>query len=260
MENEEKLLEENNIDYIGSKDEEFADPQDTDKEEGENDEDNPEPQKQSSEENAKYAAARRDAEKKQQEAEAKLLKNAKALGYDSVEEWDAAIEDFEKEKLETEKAERIEKFGYDPDELINKAVEEKLKTDPRFIEMENSKKSAKATEAINILNKEFNLGIKSETELDSIDNADKVAKLVSAGFDIVEAYKMANYDTLTQTKDLQKAKDISDSGRADFGGINGTPNPETVTVPRQVAESLRQSGWDDDKILSYYKILQKSQR
>lgn len=215
---------------------------------------------QSAEENSKYASARREAEAKAKALEEKLLKSAKALGYDSVEEYEKAIETFEKEKDEAERNERIEQFGYDPEDMINKAVEERLKSDPRFKAIETEEQNRKVNETIDILNKEFSLGIKTGEELDLIPNADKVAKLITAGFDIVEAYRMANYDTLSQNKAVQNAKAISNSGRADFGGTIGTPNPETVTVPKYVADSLARNGWDDDKIMNYYKLLQKNTR
>lgn len=258
------LLEEDDGLAIGGTEMDFTDPSDSQAEEGENELGIPDPitekPAQSSEENSKYAAARREAEEKLKALEAKSLRDAKALGYESVEDMDKAIAEYETKRIQEEKEERIEQFGYDPEELINKAVEEKLKNDPRFIEIEQANNNRKAQDAMDRLNEEFGLGLKNSSELDSVDNAIKIAKLVVAGFDIVEAYKMANYESISQTKAINNAKKASNSGRAELGGINGNPNPETVTVPNEVGDALRKQGWDDDKILSYYKVLRNNTR
>lgn len=258
------LLQEDDGLDIGGTELDFADPTDNQADLGENELESPDPVTekpvQSSEENSKYAAARREAEQKVKALEAKALQDAIDLGYESVEDMDRAIIEYRNKRVQEEKEERIEQFGYDPEEMINKAVEDKLKSDPRFIEIEQAQNNKKINDAIETLNKEFGLGIKTSSELDLIDNADKITKLVGAGFDLVEAYKMANYESLNQTKAVKDARKASESGRAELGGINGNPNPETVSVPKDVGESLRRQGWDDDKILSYYKMLKNNTR
>ena len=196
---------------------------------------------QSPDENAKYASARREAEAKAKALEEKLLKSAKALGYESIEEYEQAIEKYEAEKAEAERNERIEQYGYDPEDMINKAVEERLKTDPRFKAIEDEERNKKTQEAIDTLNREFSLGITTGEELDSIPNADKVAKLITAGFDIVEAYRMANYETISQTNAVKNAKAISNSGRADFGGTIGTPTQKPLLYPNMWLTLLQEA-------------------
>jgi hypothetical protein len=235
----EPLLEEDDGLNIGGSNQEFTEPEESEDYNGEKELDSPEPVKpvQSAEENAKYAAARREAEAEVAILKAEALADANALGYATIEEYKQSIIDYKREQEEAARLERVEQFGYDPEEAINKAVS-----------------------AIEKLNRELGLGLKTVQDLDSIDNVDKVTKLVQAGFDVVEAYKMANYETLTQANAVRNAKRQSESGRADFGITVGTPNSTTVSVPTSVMETLTRSGWSEDKTTELYKLLQKNTR
>lgn len=94
--------------------------------------------KQSAEENAKYAAARRDAEAKQKEAENKLnavLKKFNVKSYEELEEQSSVFTDDEEERLREEAEER----GLDADTYVLKKQVAKMQQ--RDIALKEAKKA-----------------------------------------------------------------------------------------------------------------------
>lgn len=218
------------------------------------------PVKQSQEDNAKYASARRESESKLKALEANQLETAQSLGYNSWDDFQEAVKAEKSNREAAAKQTRIDTYGYDPEEYVNKAVEEKLKNDPRIKGFEEAQRQANIKSVINDLNGEFNLGLKSEKDLDSLPNADKIAKLVNAGFDVKEAYSMANPGTEKKVEAAKQALLSSVSGRQHLSTSNGTANAENITIPNAIYETYSGLGWSDEKIQSTYKQLLKSTR
>lgn len=217
---------------------------------------------QSSEDNARFAAARREAEAEKKRLQEEREQDARDAGYSSYAELQTAIRNAKQERELEEKQERIDQYGYDPQELIKQGIDEGLKNHPLIKKIEQEEANARINLAIKDLNDNYGLGLKSANDLNTLSNADKIEKLLKAGFDIVEAYKMANYDTISQ-KQVNAAKQAaaaSVTGRQHLGAFDGTPNAEFVKVPDDVINAGIRAGWSEEKIQTNYKLLLKSQR
>lgn len=145
---------------------------------------------QSKEENAKYAAARREAE-----AEAKMLKDereadAKLAGFDSYAEMQKFIRD---QKEAARKAELQEK-GIDVDAL-KEIIKQEKEADPIYVEYTRIVQDTAMQASIKQLNDEWGTSFNNADDLQDMPNYDKFyAYVVNKGLSFNEAYKLAAFD------------------------------------------------------------------
>jgi len=198
---------------------------------------------QSQEENAKYAAARREAEQK---AKQKQDSFAKKFGYDSFEEMEQA--QIEQEQ-EAERARIQEETGVDPDQL--KSVFEQLKNnDPDFQELQAIRAEKNISKSLTDLNNELkdagiDLEIKnlSNEEVAKIPNANKVAEFVQRGHTLADAFFLANKKDII-SKQVQKAEQdtiakINANGASSPGSLSSGNNDNTNFISKEMFESKK---------------------
>lgn len=235
-------------------------------EESENMQEVAEPVKQTQEDNSKYAAARRESELKLKEYERilqaereKTNKFAKSLGYESFEDVEKRLE---KELQEKQRYEYQQKYGIDP-EMIKPIVDEALKSHPVNKELEELKKQRDAEiknqnikKQITEFNNEFGTELADIEDVAKLPNIDKMMVYFERGLDLLEAYKLVNFNDIVHKKGaaLKKAEAISKSGRSHMGATIGTSEDiNTITVPKDIYDRYKKKGLSEEKIRRIYK-------
>ena len=193
---------------------------------------------QSAEENAKYAAIRREAEQK---AAAKAKDEMIAEMY-GESHGIYTYADYQKALAEQEAAEQKAKFqeenGFDPD-VIKPVVEQMLKSDPRYQRLEQMEKEANISTAVSEFAKEFpDLGIKSFDDIAKLPGIDKMTEYVNRGLSLNEAYKLANYgDTVSkaaQTAQQETIKKITANGESSPGSLSNVAEDDSLFTEEEI--------------------------
>lgn len=225
-----------------------------------------EPTQQTQADNSRYAAARRESELKLKEYELMLNKErekvnnfAKKLGYES---FDDVQQRLETELAEKQRYEYQEKYGVDP-EALKPLIQESIKKDPIYRELEEIKKAREIEvrdnnikRQINAFNKEFNAELKSIDDVAKLPNIDQMMAYFERGLDLVDAYKLINFNEIVTKKGatMKKAEAISNSGRSHMGTTIGTSEDiNTITVPKDIYDKYKKKGLSEDKIRRIYK-------
>jgi hypothetical protein len=221
---------------------------------------------QSQNENSKYAAARRESELKLKEYEnmlqmerEKANKFAKKLGYESFDDVQNRLEE---ELTEKQRLDYQNKYGIDP-EALTPLIQESIKKDPIYKEIQEIKKArevevqnANIQRQINAFNKEFNTVLKDVNDVAKLPNIDKMMTYFERGLDLVDAYKLINFNEIIieKGKAAIKAENISNSGRNHLGSTVGTSETvNTTTVPKDILEKYKKKGLSEEKIRKLYK-------
>jgi hypothetical protein len=213
----------------------------------------PQKQVQSPEENAKYAAIRREAEQKTQkavDAEYSRLYGAE-YGIHSKAEYDAAIA---KQEAEAQRQQFKEENGIDP-EALKPVFEQMLKSDPRYQRLEQMEREANITAAVSNFAKEFpDLGVKSFDDIAKLPNIDKVYEYVNGkGLSLNDAYKLANYGDVigkTAAQAQQEAiKKIAANGASSPGSLSNIAEETLLTEEaiEKMTDKERMANWKQIK-------------
>lgn len=210
---------------------------------------------QSQEDNAKYAAARREAQREKQALIDENEQIAKDLGYESHAEFKAEML---KRKHETERQSYIDTHGIDPD-AVKPLVEKLLQEHPLYKELEANKAKSKIDTAIIELNSAFpDLNIKNGEDLDNLPNSQDITQLIRQGNSLVNAYKLANFDELIN-------KQSAAAKQAAINQVNGKahikPNGQGADIdtgPMPDEETLRMyrrmnPGKTDEFYIAHYR-------
>lgn len=241
---------------------------------------------QSSEENAKYAAARRKAEAERDAAVAKAKADAQAEAQKAIDEVFAGMGlydpynkrpittkaeyDAYKQKVDIEKKSKIAKASGMSEAEFDNFVSElpEVKAAREAQERANAQeKAAQAAQAQVKINEQlseiamFDPSVKTLEDLKKMDNYDAFYGLVKRGCSLVEAYKLTNFDRLT-------AQTASGAKQAALNSISAKSHLEktsgrgagAVTVPADIAEQYRifNPGATDAEIQRHYnKYLKK---
>lgn len=219
---------------------------------------------QTAEDNARFAAARRDAEAKAKEYEELIKKEkertekfAKNLGYSSFEDIENQLA---RELEEKEKVEYKQKYGVDK-EALKPLIEAEIKNDPLYREVveikkqrEEELKTQHLLTQINLFNKEFDGKLEKIEDIASLPNIEKMMPYFSKGLNLIEAYKLVNFDEIATKKLQNKAQNISNSGRGHLDTTIGNADDlNSITVPRDILERYKKRGFTDEKIRKIYK-------
>lgn len=180
---------------------------------GEESEGNPDGEKQSGEENAAFAAARRKAEAQRDAAIAKARQDAKKdldefirqagvmnpytkAPIQSKEEWDEYRRRRERENRE----ELIRKTGMNDAEFQNfvESLPEVQEAKAAQREAQEAKANARMKEQMETI-RGMNPAIQDIKDLAEMETYPKLYELVQKGYDLSDAYRLANFEALTQT-------------------------------------------------------------
>lgn len=254
--------EDNGTNITGGNVEEIAEPQeslDTEPNEQDNSEVvDPKPV-QSQEDNARFAAARREAEAEKKRLMEENEQMAKDLGYENYAEFRAEVK---RRKDEQEKQAYINEYGIDPDS-VKPLVEKMLQEHPAFKEIEAEKIKTRADAAINDLNKAFpDLNVKTVEDVQNLPNFQEIYNLCNSGYTLVNAYKVANFDTLVNKTSAaakqQALNQINGKSHVKPNGqgadINSGPMPDDETL--RMYRRMNPGKSDEFYIAHYRKSLQ----
>jgi hypothetical protein len=179
---------------------------------------------QSAEDNAKFAAIRREAEQKaatkaKDEIIAEMYGESHRIY--TYADYQKALAD---QKAQEQRQQFQDENGFDPD-VIKPVVEQMLKSDPRYQRLEQMEREANVSTAVSKFSEEFpELGIKSFDDIAKLPNIDKMYEYVnSKGLSLNDAYKLANYGDVigkTATQAQQEAiKKIAANGASSPGSL-----------------------------------------
>lgn len=258
--------EENTEDNTGVKEQEVTDPAESDTEESGTEETSEDGKgEQSREENARYAAARRKAEAERDAAVAQARADAQAEAQRTIDEafrnmglydpyakkpiTNKAEYDAYKQKIDIEKKTRVAKASgmseAEFDEFVSELPEVKAAREKQA-QAEEAMKQAQAAQAQVKIGEQiseiakFDPSIKNLDDLKKMDNYSEFYEHVKRGNTLVDAYKLVNFDKLTQAS-------ANGAKQAAINAINGKSHLEktsgrgtgSATVPADIAATYR---------------------
>lgn len=191
---------------------------------------------QSPEENAKFAAVRREAEARARDAVIAEL-YGESHGIKTYADYQRAIAE---QQAEAERVRIYSETGIDPDAL--KPVFEQWKqSDPDIQELKAIRAEKNITQAITDLNNELkdagvDLQIKdlSNEELAKIPNIDKVTELVQKGHTLADAFFLANKKDIISRQATKAQQDtikkIAANGEASPGSLSATGEDDFISA------------------------------
>lgn len=161
-----------------------------------------EEERQSSEDNARFAAARRKAESEykaklsayQQETDAKISRMAKQAGLQDVKSVDDYVARMENLALER----RLQDGNVTADE-IRQMVDESVNASPVVIQARNALAQQRMEEDVRKI-AGFDSDIHSLEDLYASEHFDAVLSRVQSGMNLVDAYRLENFDRLMEKK------------------------------------------------------------
>jgi hypothetical protein len=226
-----------------------------------------EPQKpvQSPEENAKYAAIRREAEQKTQkaiDAEYSRLYGAE-YGIHTKADYDAAIA---KQEAEAKREQFKEENGIDP-EALKPVFQQWKESDPDFQELKAIRAEKNTNTALADLNNELkdaglDLQIKdtSSEELLKLPNIDKILDLVqNKKHSLADAFFLANKKDIinrqAQTAQQETIKKIAANGASSPGSLSNNNTEETFFTKEQVDKMSKA-----DVVKNYDQIIKSTKK
>lgn len=261
---------------------EIADPAESDTEETETTEDGEADGKavQSREENARYAAARRKAEAERDAAVAQAKADAQAEAQKTIDEafrnmglydpytkkpiTNKAEYDAYKQKSDIEKKSRVAKASGMSETEFNEFVAELPEVKAareKQAQAEEAMKQAQAAQAQVKIGEQISEiakldpSIKSLDDLKKMENYGEFYERVKSGHNLVDAYKLTNFDKLTQAS-------ANGAKQAAINAINGKSHLEktsgrgtgSATVPKDILEQYRMFNPDatDAEIQKHY--------
>ena len=208
---------------------------------------------QSAEENAKYAAARREAEEQARMRQAETDKRFQEMfsGYRNpitgkeIDGVDSYLEAIEAQK-QYEMQERLKQSGVDP-ELITQAIQ----TNPIIKQAEDIIAKQREAEQQQMLENELkeiyalDKTIKSPEDLLAMDNFEQFKGYVEKGYTFSDAFKLASFSRLQQknTDAVKQAAINQARSTAHMESTSGVAEPRTdlVPIPDSVLSLWKQS-------------------
>ena len=125
----------------------------------------------------------------------------------------------QKQEEEQRRQEFQETNGFDPN-AVKPLFEQWKKNDPDFQELKRLKSEASVNAAIIEFSKEFpDLGVKELEDLNKLPNIDKITSYVQKGLTLNDAYKLANYNNITQSAQQEVIKKITANGESSPGSL-----------------------------------------
>lgn len=221
---------------------------------------------QSQDDNARFAAARREAENRAKVIEEEREQDAKDAGFDSYAQMQAAIRQTKKEQQEAAKQERVDQYGYDPEEVIEKKVEERLQNDPVYRNIQEQQRQQSIKNDIELLHKEFpeTATIKTEEDLYKLPEWGEVLSYIQKGYDMPDAYYKVNKNkvagTIAKNAVQRTIADIQDRSRRGVvsGGDAGNEDIDLPTLTKEGADMANAFGNDPKAIAKYVKTKLKN--
>jgi hypothetical protein len=193
---------------------------------------------QSAEENAKYAAIRREAEQKAaMKAKDEMIAEMYGESHGIY-----TYADYQKALAEQKAAEERQKFqeetGLDPT-AIQPLIEKAVADHPTVKQASEFLKTQRVEAAVSEFAKEFpDLGIKSFDDIAKLPGIDKMTEYVNRGLSLNEAYKLANYgDTVSkaaQTAQQEAIKKITANGESSPGSLSNAAEDDSLFTEEQI--------------------------
>jgi hypothetical protein len=209
---------------------------------------------QSAEDNAKFAAIRREAEQKAAtKAKDEMIAEmyGESHGIYTYADYQKALAD---QKAQEQRQQFQDENGFDPD-VIKPVVEQMLKSDPRYQRLEQMEREANVSTAVSKFSEEFpELGIKSFDDIAKLPNIDKMYEYVnSKGLSLNDAYKLANYGDVVsktaQTAQQEAIKKIAANGASSPGSLSNVAEETLLTEEaiEKMTDKERMANWKQIK-------------
>jgi hypothetical protein len=213
---------------------------------------------QSQDDNAKFAAARREAEAEKQRIISEREQDAVDAGFENYAEMQKYIKE---QKEAAKQAEFQEKYGLDPN-----AVSEAFKQTPEYQEWQKEKQSKAEleikTQQEKALNKaitdfsteypEYN--VKDINDVLKLPNYDKIYDHVQKGYDLVDAFEKANRDILKQkmTGAIKQATLNQLASKNHLKGSEGNVELEPVILDKDTLAIYQKMGFSETQAQAYH--------
>lgn len=214
---------------------------------------------QSKEDNARFAAARRESEARQKQMENRMNALAKSQGFNSFDELE---EHLKEEKLNQLGQKLYEEYGVEQD-AVKPFIDDMVNAHPDVVKAREALELSRQQEAQRYVDAEIeiikglNPDIKSFEDILALENFADIEKLLNKNYSISDAYKIANFNSIVE----QGSKKGAQMARNDIESKNhltttkGSGAGDAVMVPEEVKEQYKifNPGITDDEIAKDYK-------
>ncbi|MBQ2897983.1 MAG: hypothetical protein IJE46_06680 [Clostridia bacterium] len=214
---------------------------------------------QSKEDNARFAAARRESEARTRQMENRMNALAKSQGFNSFDEFEKHLKE---EKLNEMGKKLYDTYGVDADE-VKPFINDMVNAHPDVIKAREALELSRQQEAERYVKaeiekiQEFNPDIKSFEDILALDNFSEIEDLLNKNYSISDAYKLANLSSIVE----QGSKKGAQMARNDIESKNhltttkGAGAGDTVIVPEDIKEQYRAfiPGITDEEIAKDFK-------
>lgn len=214
---------------------------------------------QSKEDNARFAAARRESEARQKQMENRMNALAKSQGFNSFDELEKHLKE---EKLNQLGQKLYEEYGVEQD-AVKPFIDDMVNAHPDVVKAREALELSRQQEAQRYVDAEIeiikglNPDIKSFEDILALENFSDIEKLLNKNYSISDAYKIANFNSIVE----QGSKKGAQMARNDIESKNhltttkGAGAGDTVIVPEEIKEQYRafNPGITDEEMAKDYK-------
>lgn len=214
---------------------------------------------QSREDNARYAAARRESEGRLKQMENRMAALAKSQGFNSFDELEHHLKE---DKLNALGRKLYEEYGVDQD-AVKPFIDDMVNAHPDVVMAREALELSRQQEAQRYVDseiakiKEINPDIKSFEDLLKMENFSDVEELLKRNYTISDAYKVANFGSIMEGSGKKVAQQVRNDidSKNHLSPTKGAAAGDTVMVPEDIKEQYRvfNPGITDEEILKDYK-------
>ena len=214
---------------------------------------------QSKEENARFAAARRESEAETRTLKNRMMALAKSQGFNSFEELEHHLKE---DKLNALGQKLYEEYGVEQD-AVKPFINDMVNAHPDVIKAREALALSHQQEAQRYVDseiakiKEINPDIKSFEDVMALKNFGDIEVLLQKNYTISDAYKIANFNSILEGSGKKVAQQVRNGidSKNHLSPTKGAGAGDTVMVPEDIKEQYRvfNPGISDEEILKDYK-------
>lgn len=216
-------------------------------------------QAQSREDNARFAAARRESEGRLKQMENRMAALAKSQGFNSFDELENHLKE---DKLNALGQKLYEEYGVEQD-AVKPFINDMVNAHPDVIKAREALELSRQQDAQRYVDseiakiKEINPDIKSFEDVMTSENFGDIEVLLHKNYTISDAYKIANFKSIMEGSGKKAAQQVRNGieSKNHLSLTKGAGTGDTVMVPEDIKEQYRvfNPGISDEEILKDYK-------
>lgn len=214
---------------------------------------------QSKEDNARYAAARRESEGKLKQMENRMMALAQSQGFKSFDELESHLKE---EKLNELGKKLYDEYGVDQDS-VKPFINDMVNAHPDVIKAREALALSHQQEAERYVSSEIEKikaidpDIKSFEDIMALENFGDIEALLQKNYTISDAYKIANFNTILEQGSKKSAQQVRNDieSKNHLTTTKGANAGSSIFVPEDIKEQYRvfNPGISDDEIARDYK-------